>query len=160
MDDLKHQHRERCLGMINGLERGQCLMRLTQDGSPQPPSTYPISVNHSEVGETQSGNNNALQSIINFKRERFAISKLTAEFQIASAHNDLSKDEYLDWKRKFKQKCQNASKQHKTNKRDKEENKINNRQSNFGGAASELQQLADHIFRDHHQKASNNALTL
>lgn len=159
VDDLEHQHRERCLGMINGLERGQCLMRLTQDGSPQPPSTYPISVTHPEMRETQRKNHNRLQSIINFTRERFAISKLTAEFQIASAHNDLSKDDYLDWKRKFKQECRHASKQHKTNKQEKEENKTKNQLSNFGGAATELQQLADHIFRDHLQKTGNNALS-
>lgn len=160
VDDLEHQHRERCLGMINSLERGQCLMRLTQDGSPQPPSTYPISVTHPEMRVALRENHNRLQSVINFTRERFAISKLTAEFQIASAHNDLSKDDYLDWKRRFKQECHQASAEHKTNKRAKEENKTKNQLSNFGGAASELQQLADHIFRDHLQKTGNNALTL
>lgn len=146
VDDLEHQHRERCLEMINNLERGQCLMRLTQDGSPQPPSSYPVSITHDDKKPDVPTTANVLNAVRNFTRERFAITKLTAEFQIATAHSELSNEDYLVWKRKFQIEKQARSKQAKTNKRAKKKRKAQHMQTTFGGASTELQHLADHIF--------------
>ena len=87
-----------------------------------------------------------LQGVINRTRERFAISRLTAEFQIAFAHDEFTRDDHLKWKAMFRGERRDRSKEHNNRKRVKEKNKEANRASNFGGAATELQNLANHLF--------------
>ena len=54
VNDLEHQHRDRCLELINMLARGQCFLRLTENGAPQPPSAYPTSITYGGHG-TEDG---------------------------------------------------------------------------------------------------------
>ncbi len=146
VNDLDNQHRDRCLEMINTLDRGQCFMRLTENGTPQPPSAYPISIKHHVDEQNLQQGKSALQGVINFTRERFAISRLTAEFQIAFAHDEFGREEHLAWKKKFRAERKERSLTHTNQKRVKEENRAQLRQTSFGGAASKLQDLAEHIF--------------
>ena len=144
--DLEHQHRDRCLGMINMLERGQCFLRLTQEGAPQPPNSYPTSIHYGGEEEFGESSDKLLQGVINRTRERFAISRLTAEFQISFAHDEFTRDDHLKWKGMFREQRSERAKHHGEQKRAKESNKRNVKANAFGGAANELQDLADHLF--------------
>jgi hypothetical protein len=144
--DLEHQNRDRCLELINTLERGQCFMRLTEDGAPQPPSAYPISIKHFQKNESTKASGSVLDGIVNFTRERFAVSRLTAEFQIAFAHDEFGKEEHLKWKGLFRSERKLKQANHDHKKRVKEENRKIVQLTSFGGAATELQNLADQVF--------------
>ena len=126
------------------LERGQCFLRLTQDGAPQPPSSYPTAIVHRATDLNPAHADKVLQGVINRTRERFAVSRLTAEFQIAFAHDDLTREDHMKWKSLFRSERRERSTEHANRKRAK---KNNREESNaFGGAANELRNLADHIF--------------
>lgn len=148
VDDLQHQHRDRCLEMINLLERGECVLRLTEDGSPQPPSSTPTSITHNQAVQDKGRSQDLFQGVINRTRERFGVSRLTAEFQIAFAHDELTREDHLKWKTLFRNERREKSNKHQAQKRVKDKNKQALNATAFGGAASELQNLADHIFNN------------
>ena len=144
VNDLEHQHRDRCLELINMLARGECFLRLTEDGAPQPPSAYPTAISY-EGSDTEDGQDDRLlQGVINRTRERFATSRLTAEFQIAFAHDEFTRDDHLKWKSLFRSERRKRSKTHASQKRVKDKNREET--NAFGGAAGDLKALADQIF--------------
>ena len=146
VNDLEHQHRDRCLELINMLARGECFLRLTEDGAPQPPSAYPTAITYGGHGTEDGQEDRLLQGVINRTRERFAISRLNAEFQIAFAHDDLTREDHLKWKSLFRTERRNKEDQHTKQKREKDRNKKEVQATALGGAATELQNLANQIF--------------
>ena len=96
VDDLESSHRERTLDLIRTLGNGEVVLRLTQNGAPQPPPSSPVKVISREHGSAK------IQSAINLTRQRFATDRLSVEFQIATAHDQLSRNEHLEWKTRFK----------------------------------------------------------
>ena len=112
VDDLEHQHRDRCLDLINTLERGQCLLRHTRSGSPQPPSTYPMLVRYQPMAAWNRRARRRLVGALSRTRERFAITKLTAEYQIAFAHKRPTQQDYLHWKSLFRKERRQREQEH------------------------------------------------
>ena len=96
VDDLESSHRDRTLDLIRTLGNGETVLRLTQNGAPQPPPSSPVKVINKRKGSAK------IQSAINLTRQRFATDRLTVEFQIVTAHNQLNRDECLEWKKQFK----------------------------------------------------------
>lgn len=94
VDDLEALHRDRALDIIRNLGRGEAYLRLTQNGTPTPTST-PVSVCKRGRGKA------SVPSARNFTRERFGTDRMRAEFQIASAHNDLDLGELALWQARF-----------------------------------------------------------
>jgi len=97
IDDLEPMHRDRTLNMIRSLGNGEVVLRLTENGAPQPPPNYPVLVHKPESGNAK------IQSAINFTRQRFGTERLKAEFQIVSANDRLNREELLAWMSRFKQ---------------------------------------------------------
>ena len=96
IDDLEPVHRDRTLNLLRSLGNGEAVLRLTQNGAPQPPPSYAIKISHVEQGSSR------VQAAVNFTRQRYAIDRLTAEFQIALERGKMNREEHLAWKAKFK----------------------------------------------------------
>lgn len=109
VDDMESQHRDRALDMMRNLQNGEAVMRLTRSGAPMPLPSSPIKIARPELGPSKP------QSAINRTREAFATGRLTAEFQIATAHDQLNRQEHLNWQAKFKQEKRVRGKQQRKN---------------------------------------------
>lgn len=96
VDDLEPTNKDRTLNTMRDLGTGEAVLRLTRSGTPEPPSSYPTKIAHTNKG---SG---SIQSAINFTRERYATDRLTAEFQIATERGEMTREETLAWMVKFK----------------------------------------------------------
>lgn len=110
VDDLEAMHRERSLDIIRNLGRGECLLRLTQNGTPQSPPSYPVAITKRKEGSSKP------QSAINFTRQRFGTDRLTAEFQITSSQSQLDPSEMQVWKVRFNEIRKDRAKTQKTNR--------------------------------------------
>lgn len=104
-NDLSRTSHDQFLRLLTHLNNGEAILRLSQAGTPRPANTTPVQITYQEKG---SGTADAFKR---FTRERFGTSKLKAEFQIETAHQPISREDYLIWKSRFDQEKQKRRKE-------------------------------------------------
>ena len=112
-DDLSRTSHDQFLRLLTHLNNGEAILRLSQNGTPRPANTTPVQITYQDKGR---GNPSAFSK---FTRQRFGTSKLIAEFQIETAHQSLTRNDYLVWKTRFDQEKQIRRKEWRTNSRSK-----------------------------------------
>ncbi len=114
VDDLGRQSRDQFLETLSLLKTGEAVLRLSRNGAPQPANTTPIRIAHEGQGRGKP------ESFASFTRERFSTDRLTAEFQIETAHHTLTPEALLSWKSRFNESKYERRKTHRQHTRHKQ----------------------------------------